>query len=80
MDIEEAAQAPQDYLTHLNHNSTPREMVARFFALRQHARALVPAMQTNLEAHAAGLPPALAQSERRTLAWYADQGWKLWLF
>ena len=80
VDIEDALQAPQDYLTHLSHNSTPREMVARFYALRRHARALVPAMQSNLAAHATDLPPALVRSERQTLDWYADQGWKLWLF
>jgi radical SAM superfamily enzyme YgiQ (UPF0313 family) len=80
VEFEQARKVPQDYLTHLNRNTDPREMVARLYTLRRQARDLVPAMRTNLEARRSHLPPALAASERRTLDWYAERGWKLWLF
>jgi tRNA nucleotidyltransferase/poly(A) polymerase len=80
VDFEDALQAPQDYLTHLNRNSDPREMVTRLYTLRQRARELVPAMRQNLAARRRHLPPDLLASEQRTHDWYAERGWKLWLF
>jgi radical SAM superfamily enzyme YgiQ (UPF0313 family) len=79
VDLEDANRSPLDYLTHLNRNSDPHEMINRFFAQRQLARMLVPAMQQNLEKRAASLPLDLAQAERQRLDWYETRGWKLWL-
>ncbi|MDJ0990725.1 MAG: radical SAM protein [Desulfobacterales bacterium] len=80
VDFAAADKAPRDFLTHLNRNSDPREMIDRLYTLRRRARDLVPAMQRNLEARGAHLPAELALSEQEKLAWYAERGWKLWLF
>ncbi len=80
VDLEVASEAPRDYLTHLNRNCTPREMITRLYNLRRRARELVPAMLRNLEARRANLPAELARTEQDKLAWYAERGWKLWLF
>jgi radical SAM superfamily enzyme YgiQ (UPF0313 family) len=80
VDLEDVNRSPLDYLTHLNWNSDPHAMINRFFAQRQLARMLVPAMQQNLAERAAYLPLDLSQAERQRLDWYETRGWKLWLF
>lgn len=77
---EDAIQAPLLYLTHLNSNSTPQEMIRRFYALRRLARDLVPAMKRNLADRSSHLPSELVCMEMQTLEWYENTGWKLLLF
>lgn len=80
MDFEDALNEPLKYLTHLNRNSSPQEMIERFYANRKLARALVPAMKLNLANRMQILAPDLFQTEMQTLEWYAIKGWQLWLF
>jgi radical SAM superfamily enzyme YgiQ (UPF0313 family) len=80
VDPEDAARQPRDYLTHVNHDSTPGEMIRRLYAQRRLARDLVPAMQANLGDRAPHLPSELARTERQKLDWYEEKGWKLLLF
>ncbi len=80
VNFDDALKTPRKYLTHLNRNSTPEAMITRFYTLRRQARMLVPHMKRNLKAQAPHLPPALTRTERRNLDWYAERGWKLWLF
>ena len=77
---EEAMAGPLRYLTHCNHDTPPREMIGRFYALRRLARDLVPAMKANLTERSPDLPHALFKAERQRLDWYAAKGWKLLLF
>ena len=80
VDPKDAARRPQDYLTHVNHDSTPWEMIRRLFTQRRRARDLVPAMKANLADRAPHLPSELARTERQKLDWYEEKGWKLLLF
>lgn len=77
---EEALEAPERYLTHVNHDTAPREMIRRLYALRQQARDRVPDMQANLEGRRSNLSPALHRMEKARLEWYAAKGWQLLLF
>jgi Radical SAM superfamily/B12 binding domain len=80
VDPEDAARRPRDYLTHVNHDSTPGEMIRRLYTQRRLARDLVPAMKANLAGRAPHLPSELARTERQKLDWYEEKGWKLLLF
>jgi radical SAM superfamily enzyme YgiQ (UPF0313 family) len=80
VDPEDAIQAPLRYLTHVNANCTPQEMMRRFYALRRLARDLVPEMKSNLVDRSMHLPAELVQTEMQKLDWYQDKGWKLILF
>jgi radical SAM superfamily enzyme YgiQ (UPF0313 family) len=77
---EEALETPERYLTHVNHGTSPREMIRRLYAHRRRARARVPDMLASLEARRAHLPPALHHAEKERLDWYQTQGWQLLLF
>ncbi len=80
VDFEEARKEPLTYLTHVNRNATPEEMIERFQSHRELARSLAPGMRLNLENQCANLPPDILESEIRRLEWYEDKGWKLLLF
>ena len=80
VDPEDAARRPHDYLTHVNLDSTPGEMIRRLYAQRRRARDQVPAMKANLTDRSAHLPTALVRTERQKLDWYEEKGWKLLLF
>lgn len=80
VDPEDAIQAPLRYLTHVNANCTPLEMIQRFYTLRRLARDLVPAMKSNLVDRSMHLPAELVQTEMQKLDWYQDKGWQLILF
>jgi len=80
VDPKDAIQAPRLYLTHMNSNSTPQEMIRRFFTLRCLARDLVPKMKRNLTDRSSHLPPELVCTEMQKLEWYETTGWKLLLF
>ena len=71
---------PGDYLTHINHDSTPGEMIRRFYTQRRRARDLVPTMKANLADRSPYLPTALARTERQKMDWHEENGWKLLLF
>jgi len=75
-----AAGNPRRYLTHLNRQTPPGEMIRRLYAQRGRARDRVPEMKANLEKRADHLPPELVRSEMRKLDWYAEKGWQLLLF
>lgn len=80
IDPEDAIQAPRHYLTHVNANSTPHEMIRRFYALRRLARDLVPDMKKNIADRSSHLSSELVGTELQKLAWYETMGWKLLLF
>jgi hypothetical protein len=80
VDPEDAIRAPRHYLTHLNANCTPQEMIRRFYALRRLARDLVPDMKKNLTDRSSHLPSELVGTEMQTLEWYETIGWQLLLF
>jgi radical SAM superfamily enzyme YgiQ (UPF0313 family) len=80
VEYEEAQKHPMSYLTHLNHDMAPGEMIERFYSNRRLALSFIPAMKHNLlhrfkNAHAKNL-----QIEMQALDWYESRGWKLWLF
>jgi radical SAM superfamily enzyme YgiQ (UPF0313 family) len=80
VDPVDAMQAPRRYLTHVNDNCTPQEMIQRFYTLRRLARDRVPEMKSNLADRSMHLPADLLQTEMQKLDWYKDKGWKLILF
>lgn len=80
VDPEDAMQVPLRYLTHVNSNCTPQEMILRFYTLRRLARGLVPDMKSNLADRSMHLPADLVQTEMQKLDWYQNKGWKLILF
>jgi len=80
VDPEDAARRPHDYLTHVNQDSTPGEMIRRLYAQRRLARDQVPTMKANLADRSPYLPTALARTERQKLDWYEEKGWQLLLF
>jgi radical SAM superfamily enzyme YgiQ (UPF0313 family) len=71
---------PLNYLTHLNRNVAPQEMIERFYSNRKLALALMPDMKSNLENRFKNLPSDIIETEMQTLEWYERKGWKLWLF
>lgn len=71
---------PLKYLTHLNKNISPQEMIERFHSNRNLARSLIPEMKFNLENRIEGLPSDILETELQVLEWYENKGWKLWLF
>ena len=77
---EEARKHPLRYLTHLNQDATPEEMIERFYSHRKLARALMPAMKRNLHLRFKALHPDNFEIEMKALEWYESKGWKLWLF
>jgi radical SAM superfamily enzyme YgiQ (UPF0313 family) len=80
VDFEDALNEPLKYLTHLNRNSSAKDMVERFYSNRKLARELIPAMKLNLASRMRILAPDLFESEMQTLEWYESKGWRLWLF
>jgi hypothetical protein len=80
VDFEDALNEPLTYLTHLNRNSSAKDMIERFYSNRKLARALIPAMKLNLASRMRILAPDLFESEMQTLEWYESKGWQLWLF
>jgi len=77
---EEARKHPIRYLTHLNHDAAPEEMIERFYSNRKLALSLIPAMKHNLEHRFKNLDPNNFRIEMQALKWYESRGWKLWLF
>lgn len=77
---EDATRRPRDYLTHVNHDRTPGEMIRRLYTQRRLARDLVPAMKANLADRSHHLPSELVRTESQKLDWYEEKGWKLLLF
>jgi radical SAM superfamily enzyme YgiQ (UPF0313 family) len=71
---------PLKYLTHVNKNVSPHEMIERFYSNRKLARSLVPEMKLNLKDKLNNLPINIIETELKTLEWYEREGWKLWLF
>jgi radical SAM superfamily enzyme YgiQ (UPF0313 family) len=80
VNFEEARQSPLKYLTHLNRNASPEEMIGRFYSNRELARSLLPNMRETLENRSDNLPSDIFKSEAQALEWYQHKGWKLWLF
>ena len=78
--FEEAYSNPNYYLTHLNKNITPENMIERFYSNRKLALSLVPEMKTNLENRSENLPSDIVQTEMQAIQWYESKGHKLWLF
>lgn len=78
--FEEARKNPLDYLTHLNRNVTPEEMIERFYSNRNLALSLIPEMKLNLQYGFKNLNSNNFRIEMQALDWYEDRGWKLWLF
>lgn len=80
VDFNTAFAKPLKYLTHLNKNVSPLEMIARFYSNRKLAQSLVPEMKRNLRDKLNRLPSNIIETELETLEWYESKGWKLWLF
>jgi radical SAM superfamily enzyme YgiQ (UPF0313 family) len=78
--FEDAYKEPLNYLTHLNRNISPEEMIERFYSNRKLAISLIPEMKFNLENRIKNLPPHILEAEMQALDWYESKGWKLWLF
>lgn len=78
--FEEAHKDPLNYLTHLNRNVSPEEMIERFYSNRKLALSLMPEMKFNLENRFKNLPSDILKTEMQALEWYESKGWKLWLF
>ncbi len=78
--FEEAYKEPLNYLTHLNRNISPEEMIERFYSNRKLALSLIPEMKFNLENRFKNLPLDIFEDEMQELDWYESKGWKLWLF
>jgi len=79
VDFEEAFNEPLRYITHLNHNISPHEMIERLYSNRKLARSLIPEMKLNLQSRIEFLAPHLFEAEMQTLEWYESKGWQLWL-
>ena len=80
VDSQDALNEPLKYLTHLNRNTSAKDMIERFYSNRKLARALIPEMKLNLANRLRILAPDLFESEMQTLEWYESKGWRLWLF
>jgi radical SAM superfamily enzyme YgiQ (UPF0313 family) len=80
VDFDAVFKEPLKYLTHLNKNISPQEMIERFYANRKLALAHVPEMRYNLENRFKNLSYDIIAGEMQTLNWYENNGWKLWLF
>ena len=80
VDFDTAFAQPFKYLTHLNKNVSPQEMIERFYSNRKLARSLIPEMKFNLENRFKNLPSDILETELQVLEWYENKGWKLWLF
>ena len=80
VDFDTAFAKPHKYLTHLNKNVSPREMIERFYSNRKLAQSLIPDMKLNLKDKLNNLPAKIIETELQTLEWYERKGWKLWLF
>jgi radical SAM superfamily enzyme YgiQ (UPF0313 family) len=78
--FEEAYQEPLNYLTHLNSNVSPQEMIERFYSNRRLALSLIPQMKFNLENKFKNLHSDILETEMQVLDWYERKGWQLWLF
>jgi len=78
--FDEAYEKPLKYLTHLDKNVSPQEMIERFYSNRQLALLLTPEMKLNLKNRFSRLPPEILETEMQVLDWYDAKGWKLWLF
>jgi radical SAM superfamily enzyme YgiQ (UPF0313 family) len=78
--FEDAFNEPLKYLTHLNCNISPQEMIERFYSNRKLALSLIPEMKHNLANRMEILAPDLFETEMQTLEWYESKGWQLWLF
>lgn len=80
VNFDEAYKEPLNYLTHLNRNVSPEEMIERFYSNRKLALSLMPEMKFNLENRFKNLPSDILETEMQALEWYESKGWKLWLF
>ena len=78
--FEEAHKEPLNYLTHLNKNSSPEEMIERFYSNRKLALKRIPEMKSNLKTKFRHLPIEILETEMQALEWYESKGWQLWLF
>jgi radical SAM superfamily enzyme YgiQ (UPF0313 family) len=76
----EAYNKPLKYLTHLNRDVSPQDMIKRFYSNRKLALMLIPDMKFNLENKFNNLPHDILEAEKQVLEWYERKGWKLWLF
>ncbi len=77
VDFEAARADPLPYLTHLNRNATPGEMIERLHSLRKLARSLVPGMKRNLENRSGALAPGVLKYEMTRLERYEKKGWRV---
>jgi radical SAM superfamily enzyme YgiQ (UPF0313 family) len=80
VDFDAAFAQPRKYLTHLNDNVPPQEMIERFYSNRKLALALVKEMKFNLRNRFKLLPFDIVVDQMQMLNWYENKGWKLWLF
>ena len=78
--FDEAYREPLNYLTHLNNNVSPEEMIKRLYSNRKLALSLIPEMEFNLLNKFKNLPPEISEIEMKMLVWYKRKGWKLWLY
>jgi len=78
--FEEARKKPLKYLTHLSRDVTPEEMIKRFYSNRKLALRLIPEMRHNLKYRFKNLSSSNFKIEMRSLNWYENGGWKLWLY
>jgi len=78
--FDEAYKKPLKYLTHLNRNVSPQDMIERFYSNRKLALALMPEMKFNLRNRFKSLPSDILETEMHVLDWYEAKGWVLWLF
>lgn len=78
--FDEACQEPLTYLTHLNINVSPEEMIERFYSNRKLALRLIPDMRSNLARNSKNISSDILDTENGVLDWYEAKGWKLWLF
>jgi radical SAM superfamily enzyme YgiQ (UPF0313 family) len=76
----EASKKPLNYLTHLNRNASPQDMIERFYSNRKLALSLIPEMKFNLESRFKNFPSDILETEKQVLDWYKAKGWMLWLF
>jgi len=78
--FEVAHKKPLNYLTHLNRNVSPEEMIERLYSNRKLALSLIPEMKLNLENRFKNLPSDILETEMQTLEWFENKGWKLLLY
>ncbi|UCE06960.1 MAG: radical SAM protein, partial [bacterium] len=80
VNFDEVYKEPLNYLTHLNRNVSPKEMIDRFYSNRKLAFSLTPEMKSNLKNRFKNLNSDIVETEMQALDWYEKEGWTLWLF